>query len=99
MGDWIACVRLVSLAALLLCGGAYCYGYLFRTAGFRPLHLASLCFTTLALAQLFLALYAGGGRLNADYAMGFLVLAGLAQAVVAIRARSTSRSQGPVISE
>ncbi len=79
----------VSLAVLLLCGGAYCYGYLYRPPAFRPLHVAGLCFTGLALLQMFLFLYTpGGGRLNADYAMAFLVLAGFSQAVVAIRGRA-----------
>jgi hypothetical protein len=89
MRSFADALHLASLAALLLCGAAYCYGYLDRPAGFRPLHVTSLCFTGMALMQMFIFLYSGlGNRMNADYALAFLVLSGLAQAVVAVRGRS-----------
>lgn len=90
----IELLRLVGLAALLICTGAYGVGYLFRPEAFRPWHVASLCCTTLALTQLYLALYAeGGGRLNADYAMAYLVASGLAQAVIAVSRRPKGRRE------
>lgn len=88
-------IGIVSVAALLICGGAYCYGYLYRPPAFRPLHVASLCFTGLAILQLLLSLQDSVGRLNALYAMAFLVLSGLAQAVIAVRGRSGRRPRSP----
>ena len=79
-------MQLSSVAALLLCGGAYCYGYLYRPPAFRPLHVASLCFTGLALLQLFFYLHVEtGGPLNADYARAFLALAVLGQGASVLR--------------
>jgi hypothetical protein len=87
-------LHLASLAALLACAVAYAYGYLYRPQGFRPLHVASLCFTGMALMQLVLFLYSSaGGRLNADYAVALLALSALAQAAVAVRGRSGRRDR------
>jgi hypothetical protein len=87
-------VKLASLVALLLCGGAYCYGYLYRPPAARPLHVASLCFTGLALVQLFFCLHVdGGGPLNAHYAQAFLALAALTQG--AVLSRGSRRSRAP----
>ncbi len=78
----------IGLASAALCIIAYVWGYIFKVKGFRPLSVLSLFATVVALAQLSLSLTGAGGELNVLYAMAFLVISGLAQALMAVRARA-----------
>ena len=82
-------LSLIGLLGAGFCVAAYVYGYAWRPTGKRYLHILSLFSTTVALAQLSLALRAGEQwAVNGRYAMAFLFISGLAQGLSAVQSRS-----------
>jgi hypothetical protein len=80
----------IGFLGVAACLAAYVYGYVVKPAGFRWLNILSLFSTTVALAQLTFVLQAGappGGSVNGIYALVFLLIAGLAQAWMAVKTR------------
>lgn len=77
----------IGLGGAVVCIGAYVWGYIFKVKGFRPLSVLALFATVVAMAQLALLLVGAGGRMNAVYAMAFLIISGLSQAYTAVRSR------------
>jgi hypothetical protein len=90
---WTQFFHIVSLSALLLCGAAYCYAYVYKPKALRLTHAASLCFTGMAMMEMLIFMGGNGGRLNAEYGMAFLVLSGLAQASMALRGRAGGQTR------
>lgn len=85
-------LSLIGLAGVAACIGSYIYGYVWKPVGFRPLHALGLFATIVALAQLSFAMTLGAaGLANIRYALAFLVIAGLAQALNAVKTRSGKR--------
>jgi hypothetical protein len=78
----------IGLAGAAICIVAYIWGYVFKAQGFRPLNVLSLFTTVVAMAQLALMLTGQGGPLNAVYAMAFLLISGLSQALSAVKGRA-----------
>lgn len=84
----------IGLAGAAACIGSYVYGYIWKPVGFRPLHALGLFATIVALAQLSFAMTLGqAGQANINYALAFLILAGLAQALNAIKTRRERRPE------
>jgi len=80
----------IGFGGAAVCMGAYAYGYVAKPAGFRWLNILSLFSTIVALAQLTFVLQLGappGGSVNAIYALVFLLIAGLAQSLMAVKSR------------
>ena len=77
----------IGLGGAAVCVLAYGWGYIVKAKGFRPLAVLALFSTVVAMAQLSLLLTGSGGRINAAYAMAFLIISGLAQAYSALKAR------------
>lgn len=74
------------------CIASYVYGYVWKPVGFRPLHALGLFTTIVALAQLSWALTLGAeGVNNIRYALAFLVVACMAQALNALKSRPGDR--------
>lgn len=87
-------LAMIGLAGSVACIGSYIYGYVWKPVGFRPLHALGLFATIVALAQLSYAMTLGpAGADNIRYALAFLVVAGLAQALNAVKTRSMRRSE------
>lgn len=77
----------IGFAGAVVCIAAYVWGYIFKVKGFRPLSVLALFSTVVAMAQLSVLLVGAGGNLNAVYAMAFLIISGLAQALTAVKSR------------
>ena len=77
----------IGLAGAAICIGAYIWGFIYKVNGFRPLAVLSLFATVVALAELAVMLTGEGGQMNAIYAMAFLVISGLSQALQAVKVR------------
>lgn len=91
---WLSAVGLLGAG---VCVGAYVYGYIWKPAGFRWLNILSLFATTVALAQLSFVFQMGvepGGSINGAYALVFLLISGLAQALMAVKARNAEARGG-----
>ena len=85
----------VGLLGAVLCLAAYAYGYILRRAAFRWLAILSLFSTIIALAQFSHVMTIGaspGGSREMVLAMVFLLIAGLAQAIMAVRGRRAADS-------
>lgn len=85
----------IGLTGAAVCMGAYVYGYIWKPSGFRWLNILSLFCTTVALAQLSFLIHSdapAGGSPNAAYALAFVLISGLAQALMAVKARRVRRS-------
>ena len=78
----------IGLAAAAICIVAYIWGYVFKAQGFRPLNVLSLFATVVAMAQIALMLTGQGGAINAAYAMIFLLISGISQALSAVKGRA-----------
>jgi hypothetical protein len=81
----------IGLIGAALCIAAYAWGYIINVQGFRPLAVLALFSTVVAMAQLGVMLTDAGGRINAVYAMAFLLVSGLAQAWGALKGRPDRR--------
>jgi hypothetical protein len=87
--DLTSILSVIGLTGVVACIGSYIYGYVWKPVGFRPLHALGLFATIVALAQLSFAMTLGPAGLdNIRYALAFLVIAGLAQALNAVKTRS-----------
>lgn len=85
----------IGLTGAALCLGAYVYGYVWKPAGFRWLNILSLFCTTVALGQLSFLIHSqvpAGGSPHTAYALAFVLISGLAQALMAVKARRVRRS-------
>lgn len=85
-------LALIGLVGVVACAASYVYGYIWRPVGFRPLHALGLFATIVALGQLSYGLTLGAiGLNNVRYALAFLVVAALAQALNALKSRAGGR--------
>jgi hypothetical protein len=88
--------EILSAVGLLGAGlglAAYAYGYILRRAAFRWPAILSLFSTIIALAQFSHVMTVGappGGSREMALAMIFLLIAGLSQALMAVRGRRTA---------
>jgi hypothetical protein len=86
----------VGVFSLLGCIGAYVYGYILQPKAFRPLPLIALCATSLALFQLVLFLRdPSTGPFHVNYATCFILVAAVAQAVMALQGRRWRERKAP----
>jgi hypothetical protein len=84
----------IGFAGAAVCIASYLWGFVYKVKGFRPLAVLSLFSTVVALAELAIMLTENGGTLNAVYAMAFLVISGLAQALQAVKTRPDRQARG-----
>lgn len=87
-------LTIVGLGGAAACLGAYAWGFIFKPAALRSLHVLSLFATVVSLSQLTFVMRDGsppGGSLNGVFAMLFLLLAGIAQSLTALQARRTHK--------
>jgi hypothetical protein len=85
----------IGLIGAAFCVGAYVYGYVWKPAGFRWLNILSLFCTTVALGQLSFLIHSQAppsGSPNTAYALVFVLISGLAQALMAVKARRVRRT-------
>lgn len=88
----------IGLGGASACLVAYAWGFIFKPAALRSLHVLSLFATVVALSQLTFVLRDGapaGGSLNGVFAMLFMLLAGLAQSLTALQARASRDAGSP----
>jgi hypothetical protein len=87
-------ISIIGLAVSTVCIGAYIYGCVLRPRAYRSLGVLGFFATIVALAQLSLSFSAPDQwQVNARYAFVFLAIAGLAQAVAALRGRRASEER------
>ena len=94
--DLFAIMSSAGLLGAGLCLAAYAYGYILRRPAFRWPAVLSLFGTIVALAQFSHVMAIGappGGSREMALAMIFLLIAGLSQALMAVRGRRERRDQ------
>ncbi len=82
----------LAVAIGIVCAISGCYGVLCKTARFRPLQLAALCFTSVALFLLSKVGRSLSGSEAMDIGLVFLFAATVAQTWMAIRGGGGRRS-------
>lgn len=88
-------LQTIAIVGAVACGGAYVYGYILKPKGNRRMHVASLLFSGIALANV-PGLLNTTGSASTIYAVNlvfFLLLSALLQAITAFRGRSGDRRQ------
>ncbi len=78
----------LAVAIGIICALSGCYGVVCKAARFRPLQLAALCFTAVALILLSGTGLRLSGHEGADLGLAFLFAATVSQAWMAIRGRA-----------
>jgi uncharacterized membrane protein HdeD (DUF308 family) len=87
-------LQTVAIGGALACGGAYVYGYVVKPKGNRRMHVASLLFSGIALANVPGLLNSSVSAASTIYAVNlvfFLLLSAVLQAITAFRGRSADR--------
>lgn len=93
MQDGAAILGSIGFVVAAGCFAAYVWAYILKVRAFRPVSVIALIFTIFAMAQLALWLNGYGSRLNAIYAMIFLIISGLAQSYNALSGRPDGDGQ------
>lgn len=87
-------LQYVAIAGAAACGGAYVYAYVFKPKGNRRMHVASLLFSGIALANVPVILQTGSSSVSTVGAVNlvfFLLLSSVLQALTAFRGRKADR--------
>ncbi|HEY9216651.1 MAG TPA: hypothetical protein VIO94_01275, partial [Phenylobacterium sp.] len=87
-------LQYVSIAGAVACGGAYVWAYIFKPKGNRRMHVASLLFSGVALANIPGLLQSAPSSVATVCAVNlvfFLLLSSLLQAFTAFRGRKQDR--------
>lgn len=94
MNDSAVMLGWIGFVVAAMCFAAYVWAYILKVRAFRPVSVIALIFTIFAMAQLALWLNGYGSRLNATYAMIFLIISGLAQSYNALIGRAERNARG-----
>lgn len=89
-------LQTIAIGGSVACAGAYVYGYIVKPKGNRRMHVASLLFTGIALANvpgLLNASTPGASTIYAVNLVAFLLLSAVLQAITAFRGRRGDRRE------